>query len=201
MGKRDEVMLATSPEDLKKGKFFLKLFIISDPRTSSFCFLVYKVGEDSTPDIVFEEGAVAAVECSFKPLDADHGGDVENLPDYVAQGMTEGDRKPVRKKNRKHRSQGRRKQRENNKVSSESETEPSSSLEKDDVKEVFSNEISVEKEEGTEQVWQSIFKLFLIENFLILTFFLKHVQSSHLKSDIFSEIQLKTEATPDVADP
>lgn len=130
-----------------------------------FCFLVHKIGEDSTQGIVFEEGAVAAVECSFKPMDVDNGGEMESLPDYVTQGMTEEERKPGRKKNRKRRSQGRRKQRENNKASSESGTEPSSSLEKDDVREVSPIEISVEEEEeGTEHV-RLLISFFLVEIF------------------------------------
>ena len=99
-------------------------------------------------------------------MDVDNGGEMESLPDYVTQGMTEEERKPGRKKNRKRRSQGRRKQRENNKASSESGTEPSSSLEKDDVREVSPIEISVEEEEeeGTEHVRLLIF-YFFVESF------------------------------------
>lgn len=84
-----------------------------------------KTGEDSSQGTVFESESSAAVECSFKPIDPDHGAEADGLPDSMIQEMTEEDRKRWRKKSRKRRSQMRRKlQREANKTSSESGAEP-----------------------------------------------------------------------------
>lgn len=65
-----------------------------------------------------------AAECVFKPIDLDHGAEVDNMPDFMTQEMTEEDRRRWKKKSRKRRSQMRRKlQREANKTSSESGAE------------------------------------------------------------------------------
>lgn len=65
------------------------------------------------------------MECSFVPIDLDQGTEGDNVPDFMMQEMTEEDRKRWKKKNRKKRSQMRKKlQRETNKTSSDSGTQP-----------------------------------------------------------------------------